>query len=413
MKYPLFTGRTLRILRWEYTQRVRSRAFLFSLILLPFIIALFTVLPTWLASDASDGEIHLAVADRTGWVAVRMEEKLSTDTPYKFQWLEVEEPDSGRAAAEGRSLIEAGAADGFLYLGADLAVSRTAVFHRSFQRSAVAASLESALREILMEEQLGRVYSDSETLRQVVRPLRMIEVAVRGSDEELLRRYTLAITVVLMLSFSIINSGGGFLRGLLEERGTKVLEMILSSVSAGELMAGKIAGLGMVGLTQLAVWTAAALIFARSTFEVLTDPTTLLLLLLYFVLGYLMFAALFATAGAALGSEQDVQYVQSVLSLLGVLPTAFAFLVLSDPHSLLVQVLSYVPPLTPTFMMLRVAVSPPPWYHVLGTSVVLAAFLTICLHVAGRTFETALLLQGQRWSPAAMWRRYRRRAATG
>jgi ABC-2 type transport system permease protein len=413
MKYPLFTARTLRILRWEYTQRVRSRAFLFSLILLPLVIALFTVLPTWLARGGSDDEFRLAIADRTGWVAARMEEKLSTDSPYKFQWLEVEEPDSARAAAEGRSLIELGAADGYLYLGADLPSSRTAVLHRSFQRSAVTAALESALRDVLMEEQLSRVDSHAEALRRAVRPLRMTEVAVRGSDEELLQRYTLAITVVLILSFSIINSGGGFLRGLLEERGTKVLEMILSSVSAGELMAGKIAGLGLVGLTQLAVWTAAALVFGGTTFLVLAEPATLLLFLLYFVLGYLMFAALFAAAGAALGSEQDVQYVQSVLSLLGVLPTAFAFLVLSDPHSLLVQVLSYIPPLTPTFMMLRVAVSQPPWYHVLGTSVTLFVFLAACLRVAGRTFETSLLLQGQRWSPSSLWRRYRRRAATG
>jgi ABC-2 type transport system permease protein len=127
--------------------------------------------------------------------------------------------------------------------------------------------------------------------------------------------------------------------------------------------------------------------------------------IVYFGLGYLLFASIFAIVGSVLSSEHDIQPVQSILSILGILPVAFAILVLQDPDSLLVNIGSYIPLLTPTLMILRMVISQPPMIHIVGTMIVLLISLIIALRTASKIFEVALLMHGKKltFSEAFKW----------
>jgi ABC-2 type transport system permease protein len=224
-----------------------------------------------------------------------------------------------------------------------------------------------------------------------------------GEPDEM-ERYITGIIVVMMLFFSIFNSSGSFLRGLSEEKNNRVIEILISSISSRELMAGKILGLGFVGLVQMTVWVVAGILFGGQSVLSVLSPSLILYFTIYYTLGYLLFAAIFSIIGSLLSSEHDIQPVQGILSTLGILPVAFAILVLQNPESLLVSVLSYVPLLTPTMMILRLVIAQPPVIHIIGTMTVLLIALSVALYWSSRILELALLMHGKKLRMSEVWK---------
>lgn len=197
------------------------------------------------------------------------------------------------------------------------------------------------------------------------------------------------------------------MRGLLEEKSSKVIEILASSVSPLELMTGKLLGMGLVGLLQLGLWFLVGTLLGSSSPDSLVSWSMFGYLVAYFILGYLFFASFFSILGALFSSDHDIQHLQGLVAFVGILPMAFAFLVLGDPDSWLVNVLSYVPLLTPTLMILRLAVSDPPWFHLVGTVAVMFLSIGLVLRLAGRVFEMQITMTGRRfmWPQIAASRR--------
>jgi ABC-2 type transport system permease protein len=205
-----------------------------------------------------------------------------------------------------------------------------------------------------------------------------------------------------------------------EEKSNRIMELLVGSSKPSELMWGKLLGLSGLGLTQVFVWGllggGVALFFASSS--VIPEGFSLDLLaplpviLLYLILGYIFFAAIFIGVGSLVTTEQEAQLVTQYLTLILVAPVAFSIVVLQDPNAGYIEALSYFPLLTPTLMMLRAVAKMPSFLTIAGTSAVLLAATVVTTWMASRIFHTAILLYGKRPTVRELVK-WLRRPATG
>ena len=405
----MFTKKMLAVFAWEFTQKVRSKGFLFSMIFMPAVIIGFTLIPTYLADSGSDRPWTIAVADDTGLAAEGLSAKLSEHfrrlgeaNSITVIPIIVSNQDSGMIL--GRQLAEKGIVEGYMTLDERSILDRDVrVFVSGVSYMGNFRILESAIQKLILERHALKLGLKTEQIKNIAEASRIRMIPMNSDDTEMIRKYLTGIILVMMLFFAIFNSGGSFMRGISEEKNNRVIEILVSSVSPKELMTGKILGLGSVGLLQIAVWGLLGALFGGKSLN-FVSPLFFVYFITYFVFGFLLFAGIFAAIGSVLSSEQDIQPVQAVLSVIGILPVALAILVLQEPDSLLVSILSYIPLLTPTLMILRLVISSPTIFEIIGTLLMLFLSLIITLRLAGKIFSVALLMHGKKTSLREMVR---------
>ena len=206
-----------------------------------------------------------------------------------------------------------------------------------------------------------------------------------------------AFIYFFVMFMSMMTPSQMLLTSLIEEKSSRVVEVLLSAVSPLELMAGKILGLVAVGLTTAAVYVAALSVVAGSTGLLQAPSATLLaLFLVYYVLGFAIYASLFASVGAACNSLKEAQTVMFPLSLILVGPFMFWMTIVQHPNGLFAVALSLFPPTAPTVMILRIAILPtPPWLEVAVSLLLLAASVPCVAWAAAKIFRTGVLLYGK------------------
>jgi ABC-2 type transport system permease protein len=203
--------------------------------------------------------------------------------------------------------------------------------------------------------------------------------------------------------WSLILTGAGILlNSVIEEKQNRILEVLLTSASAPEIMGGKILGAAGVTATALIVWvTIATTVFGSQHPQIIAGVAALLIgkglafyFLIYFVGGYLMYAALFTTIGAFCETPREAQTLLGPLMILLTIPLVFMGQAVTRPDAPLLQALSWVPPFTPFLMAARAASGPPLW-QVAGTSGLMFATTALELWLAGRAFRTGALASGR------------------
>ena len=397
----MFTKKMLTVFVWEFLQKIRSKGFIFSMIFMPAVIIGFTLIPTYLADREPKRTLTIAVADETGLAARELEFKLSSafmqnEGANSISIIPVLFTTYDSTVLAGSQLVQKGIVDGFLFFDATALDKQNIPYYVKGSENLIAfRTLENAVNAMVMELNVKKLDLTAEQIRDVTQTARLKMIRIGSEETEMIEKYLAGIILVMMLFFAIFNSGGSFMRGISEEKNNRVIEILISSVTPGELMTGKILGLGSVGLTQILIWGLLGALFGGNALDFLS-PFLLICFTIYFILGFLMYAGLFSVVGSVLSSEQDIQPVQAVLSMIGILPVALAILVLQDPDSLLVAVLSYVPLLTPTLMILRMVISAPSVIQIVSTMAVLFFSLIVTLRLASKIFHVALLMHGKK-----------------
>ena len=203
--------------------------------------------------------------------------------------------------------------------------------------------------------------------------------------------------------WSIVLTGAGILlNSVIEEKSSRILEVLLTSASVPEIMGGKILGAAAITATALMVWLGVAGLGLASRDPALVGQIASILLrrglglyfILYFVGGYLMYATLFTTIGAFCETAREAQTLLGPLMILLTVPVVFMGQAIQRPDAPLLQALSWIPPFTP-FLMAARAASGPPWWQVAGTAAAMFAMTGLELWVAGRAFRTGALATGR------------------
>jgi ABC-2 type transport system permease protein len=192
---------------------------------------------------------------------------------------------------------------------------------------------------------------------------------------------------------------------VLEEKSSRIVEVVVANVRPIELMLGKIFGIGAVGLTQYAIWVIAAMnlavpgLMGLASMEgsaALLSPVLLVFFVVFFVLGYFQFATLYAAVGAAFNTEEEAQQMQTVMSLVMVLPIMLMFAVLANPDSTLSVVLSLVPLFAPVLFFVRMSIQMPPTWQIVLCIVLLVWSILTMVRVAASIYRVGILMYGKR-----------------
>ncbi len=270
-----------------------------------------------------------------------------------------------------------------------------------------AERIQKIINEIIIQLRLQDEDISDKKIAEILTPLSMKKFQLRAKDHyewNFYLEFYGSIIGVILLFMAIFTSGGFLFSSVIQEKANRVIEILLSYASSTQIMAGKIFGLGFLGLTQVLIWLVIAGIFvAFNLFNAGQIPylnvENGLFFLLYFSLGYLLYASIFVAIGSIFNSEQDAQQVTLILRTFAIFPVLLVFLFLKEPNSSIITLLSYFPLFTPYFMIMRIFLS--------SATMTTEIYLTIgillvsifgMVFVAARIFRLAILMYGKKLS---------------
>lgn len=408
------------ITRREYVERVRTKAFIIMTLLTPALMAMWVVLPGLFIGAKTGGFRNIVVVasrpELASAVKARLEAAPKTATPgaqtgrladVKYAAsVSSDLSDENHRALQHR--IDAKEIDGFLWLDeASLKDHKLSYTARSTNDFIEIANLRSIVRDVLMTEELKARGVSPDDVKSAMLPYSMETVQwEKGKGKS--SNGDLQFMSVFFLGFAmymtVLIFGIGVMRAVLEEKNSRVMEVLLSSVNPMELMAGKILGVGAVGLTQIGIWITAASIAATPGFLAFSEQIkkanysieTAIYFGIFFVLGYLLYSTMCAALGAMVTSEQEAQQLQLLIMMPLIFSMFIMFFAMRAPNDPRVVIASMVPFAAPLVMYTRIIVQTPPfWQIALCIGLMIVAIIGM-VWVCGRIYRVGILMYGKK-----------------
>jgi ABC-2 type transport system permease protein len=408
--------RVLSVVRREFLERVRTKAFLIGTVLGPVLMAALTIVPGLLMARTGK-PLKVAVLDEDGSLAGPVREALAA----------VKVAGNPRFLPEGASgdrktldaAVLAGRIDGYLRLPKGALDSAQAEYHaKNVSNLPDQRIMDGAVERAFVKLRLAREGLPAEKLDGVTRrlDLKTLQVTQAGTREDTGAGFIVSVVMLMILYTSMLMWGQAVMSSVIEEKGNRVLEVMVSSISPTELFAGKILGVGAASLTQFLVWTlagVAATLYAGGAGGGLNLPSMGPLVwgsfVVFFLLGYFYYSAMYAAVGACVNTLQEAQNLLFPV-MLPIIAAMVCFpIVMREPDGTLSVVLSLIPPLAPLLMFLRVATVPTPLWQI-GLSIVLLLLAIGAVNwIAARIYRVGILMYGKRPTFPEMMRWVRHR----
>ena len=427
----------LAVIRREYLQQVRSKAFWISTILIPTLGLGFIFLQVALSKTLiAKGKI--GVVDLTGRLyqpllaeyaargdddedAAKKQEEARDETGAKRRGLSTK-IDFFKVDATAETLpgvrrklnddVQKERIKAYIVIPADALAKGDAEWRAQsvksdlVMRETIASLLSrAATKERLKDQGVSPDVYDKARLKVTLDPREAKEVETPEASKN--AGFNLAISGIFffLIYISIFVYGAFIMRGVLEEKNSRIVEVIVSSVRPTHLMLGKIVGIGLVGLTQYAVWalltlglTLPAVVGALGLGATLPPiPTgTLVAFVVFFLLGYFLYAGLYAALAAPFNTEQEAQQFVMIPGMMLVLASTTWFFAFNSPNGMLAQVLSFIPFTSPLLMFMRISVQPPPAWQIGVSVAILLVSIWAVAWLAGRVYRVGILMYGKK-----------------
>jgi ABC-2 type transport system permease protein len=428
----------LIIIKREYLVRVRTKAFVIGTIISPVLLLGLIILPGLLAARGG-GQRDVTVIDQSGdpklfdLIKARVESRAggsdepsqNTNSSGSRYTLSRRSPQPGQdvEAIIKDDFGQSGGKDSeraYLILPPNILDSGKPQYRAKNTSDFGIRGLESAISGAITARKLQIAGLDDAKIKSYTKPVDM-ETKKLGQEGEAEddggNTFIIGFVMLFFIYMSVLFYGLFVMRGVIEEKQSRIVEVIISSVKPTQMMLGKLIGIGLVGLTQIGIWalSAAALslfgasVFASRGVAMPNIPISLLIyFVLYFVLGYFLYATLYAIVGSIVSSEEEAQQAQLPVTLLIVVPMMIFGMVLANPNSGSSIALSMVPFFAPTLMMLRIAVINPPLWQIVLSMLIMVATILGCVWIAAKIYRVGILMYGKRPSIAELgrWLRY-------
>ncbi len=434
------------IARREFNERVRKKSFIITTILMPLFFVAIMFIPMLMMNIKSDKVKEVYVVDDSGLIAPNLQPAAgisftSTDQPLDSLM-------SGQAEIFG-----------VLVIGENVMEDATGVQFYTYQASTIdiESEISGQIKDIIEEIKLSQynIENLSEILASVDTPVSLHVKQISEDGEAKDSSSIVAIIAAYIFGFLIYMFvflyGGMVMQGVIEEKSNKVLEVMVSSVKPFQLMMGKILGIASVALTQLVIWIVfivvvgggAMSLFAGDMVEAaqamssgmpmsvdmeamaggmsadmaaaintLTDPGYLFRLIggfiVYFIGGYLLYAAMFAAVGSAVDNEKDTQNLQTPISMPLIVALFVMITAMQDPHSPLAVWCSIIPFTSPIVMVARLPYGVPAWELWTSIALLFATFVAI-VWFAGKVYRVGIFMYGKKptFKELYKWSKYK------
>jgi len=376
--------KTFIVAKHEFLTTVKTKGFIFSMVLPLLVLLPMMFVMGFIPQMGSETPQNIGFVDETGSLQI-------SENFIKF----------GDVVSAKRALLE-DAISAFFVLPANyLETGNVTVYSKGgFFSSCPSSSIEAFLiTNLLRESNL-----DEPMKERIKEPAneKVITLNEKGEVEEksgvgFFIPYVLGILLIL----AIMTSSGYLMQGIVMEKENKTVEILLSSMSANELLSGKILGFGSAGLLQVLVWICfggpiIVLSPSASLFHEIRISWVFILAIVYFILGYLLFAASMACVAAPASTVRDAQQGATIFTILGILPLLLLSVITMAPNSVIAKVLTYVPYTTSVTTLMRITLVEVPIYELVASLVILVISVLIMFKLSAKIFRTGMLMYGKK-----------------
>jgi ABC-2 type transport system permease protein len=409
------------IIIFEYLSRVRRLSFLFTTILSPMLALLYLIIPIAF-SMAGSGERQVMVLDQSGVPGLfeSIKKKVETKrigTKYAISQIVV---DAGQDLDQFRRKfnpeIKKDSAKAYLVLRPGILNGVSPEYYTGGATDFTLASLIADVTSAITEQKLANAGLDAE---QYLSPITMKTIKVSDAGEVQGSLANLAVSfIIFMFTFlAIVGHGSQVMSGVIEEKQTRIIEVMVSSAKPIEMMIGKLLGIGLVALTQYLIWVFVAVpilllnqvVLASQGIILSSIPfKSLVCFIIYFILGYFLFASMYIVGGALLTDSESSNMVTRFMMLLAAMPFMTMTGVLQNPSGMMALTLSFIPFFAAGTMILRLAIVPPPLWQILLSMFLMLVTIAAAIWVAARIYRVGILIYGKKPTivEIARWVRY-------
>jgi ABC-2 type transport system permease protein len=414
--------KTCKVAQREYVETVKTRTFLLGLLLLPAIIGAVALFGQRLAprKDAPRAPLRVGVTNLAPELSDKIRaafEEYNRSHPQGTITLQSLDAGDETVQEKGKEQLRRAELDAYVVLEGDLG-GRGGVIHfytykpRPSQMDAL-ATVEHLLREAVISRRYETRGLDRKMLSEITNvSVQWAEVGAGQGQEQVqneghrVARMMVPFAFMYLIFVGIVGMGQHMISSIIEEKNSRIIEVLLSAISPFELMAGKIVGLAAVGLTVMALWGGAGYAAARwQGIDVNIGGDLLAYGLIYYVLGFVLFSAILAGVGSVCNTIKETQGLMMPIMLVFVIPMITWLRLTQEPNGELARVLSYVPLTTPMVMVLRLSSGSDIWMGEVPASIlVLIVGVLATVWLAAKVFRTGILLYGKRPGPREILR---------
>jgi ABC-2 type transport system permease protein len=435
----------LVVLKREYLQRVRSRIFIVATFLGPLVMSLFGVVPALIFSIKPGDPLKIAVVDQTGRLYSRVEKAIVDEAPEedespeqsvgpvlnagdseRFQQvgkLQKEGFELHEVLVVGRSIeqvkselgeqVRKKETDGYLVLPPDLIEGGTPEFYGSNTGDVFTKRrLENGLSQAVREERLARANIDVKIVRELSLPVKLqsFKIGDRGEERDTGGGFVLVFAAGFVVYLTILLYGQVIMGAVIEEKETRIAEILFSSVRSFHLLMGKLIGISLLALTQLAVWGLAFVVFvtlaARGLSVEVPDvaPVVFVYFALFFLMGYFIYATIYAFVGSMVTTAQEGGVLAMPIIIFLVIAFYLAFPVIRSPDSSFAFWASMFPFFSPITMLVRIVTKTPPFWQIALSLLIGFGTVVLLIWLAARIYRIGMLMYGKRATIPEVWR---------
>jgi len=418
--------RILKIAHAEYVETVRTKTFLLSALIVPVFVLAVVFFETSRARSraASPPPVKkVAVTDLTGNVYEELRQafdRYNASGPSQGVTLvrcDAGEPDPEASVAALRRDVEHGTLDACVVLAQGIieGTGESPYYTKDTSDWRLFNAVKAQVDKAVFNVRLRMHDLSPELISDLGKGVSLASVAVsptpaQSGDQKAITMIV-AFAFVFLMYMGVVGTGQRLVVSLIEEKSSRVIEVLLAAVSPYELMAGKILGLAAVSFTLIGLYAGAGFWLASARgFHFALGAGIAVYFVVYYVLGFLMIATLMAALGSTCNTIRDTQSLMMPIMLLMIVPLMTWTHIVQQPEGTLATVLSFIPPITPMVMMLRIAASPAvPWYQIAASIALLAVCVPLTIAAAAKVFRVGILMYGKRPSLKELlrWVRYK------
>lgn len=432
-------SKLLVIIKREYLQGVRSKVFIISTVIGPLLAVGGAIVPGLLFRVKTGDATRIAVVDQTnrlyepvqkallrergeegrsngstesGMNAARelSEESDAVSVRYKLEQVPLKGRSSEEIKGELNERVRKDQLDAYIVLTPDvLADGEVEYYGRNVGDVITIDQIKDRLSRTLIEERMRDAGIDSDRVRELSRAVRLntVKVSEYGEEKDSGGSFGFAFAIVLFIYIAVLMYGQVVLSAVVEEKTTRIAEVLFSSVTAFPLIAGKLIGVALLALTQYVIWAVAFGVFALYGVGAVAAsgvnlrlptiaPSFVIYALLFFFLGFFIYTTIYALVGAMVTSEKEGGQVSFPVIFLLIIGVYLAFPVIRSPNSAFSFWVSLFPFFSPITMLVRIVTETPPFWQIALSLVIGFATVVMLVWLAARIYRIGMLMHGKR-----------------
>lgn len=402
------------LIKREYKEAVFKKSFIVITLLTPLIMIALGTVPSLLVMMETEEAIRINVVDQTNFVFDRLQTTLNdtlNDGSSRYMLERIETPlnEPQSILDDQKKRIEDEEIDGLLYIPAQV-IENDEIFYyaKNVANIDLNRRLKSTVEEIVSNHRIKKSGLDPQIINELTKAVKLKTVKiVKGGEESergFLEEYFGTFIFVLILYVTLLLYGNAIMRSIVQEKTSRIIEVLLSASNSFQLMSGKILGQGFVGLTQYLIWAVfgvALVIFGGKVLPVSGDffnfsPMIFVYFVLFYMLGYFLYSTIYAAVGAMTNTDQEAQQVATPIVFLLIIPIMLLGFLVKNPDSTLVVALSLIPFFSPIIMFARINLTTPGTGEILLSIIILILTILFLIWLVSRIYRVGILMYGKR-----------------